>query len=127
MSKRLAVNPGWNYDRLTYSPAIRAGNTLYLSGFTAVDETGNVVGSDIVAQARYIYEKIALVLEAAGSGFQDVVFTREYVTTLDGYRGTAAVRREFLVEPYPAATGIVVAGLVRPEALIEVETVAVLD
>jgi enamine deaminase RidA (YjgF/YER057c/UK114 family) len=128
MSAREAINPGWNYDRLTYSPAIRTGNTIYLSGFTSVDEFGDLVGrGDIVAQARYIYEKIGKVLAAAGASFDDVVLTREYVTTLEGYREVGHVRREVLKEPFPAATGVVVAGLVREHALIEVEAVAVVD
>ena len=53
--------------------------------------------------------------------------TREYVTTFDGYRATAAVRREVFRQPFPAAVGVMVAGLVHEGALIELEAVAELD
>ena len=65
------------------------------------------------------------VLEAAGAGFEHVVETTEYITTTEGYAGTAAVRREVFRPPYPAATGVIVAGLLRPGALIEISAVAV--
>lgn len=114
-------------DRYTFSPALRAGNLLFISGTTAGDETGAVVGrGDIVAQTRYIYQKIAGLLAAAGAGFEHVVQTTEYVTTTENYRATAAVRREFFRPPYPTATGVIVAGLLREGALIEISAVAAL-
>lgn len=114
-------------ERYTFSPALRAGNLLFISGTTAGDETGAVVGrGDIVAQTRYIYQKIAGLLAAAGAGFEHVVQTTEYVTTTENYRATAAVRREFFRPPYPTATGVIVAGLLREGALIEISAVAAL-
>jgi enamine deaminase RidA (YjgF/YER057c/UK114 family) len=92
---------------------------------TATDETRQVVGTDIATQARFIYRKMSAVLAEAGASLDDVVQTTDYVTTLDGYGETAAVRREVFGDgPYPAATGVVVAGLVRPGALIEISAVA---
>jgi enamine deaminase RidA (YjgF/YER057c/UK114 family) len=114
-------------DRYTFSPALRAGDLLFISGTTAADETGTVVGlGDIVAQTRYIYRKIGEILETAGASFDDVVQTTEYVTTTEHYRETAAVRRDLFRPPYPTATGVIVAGLLRPGALIEISAVAVL-
>ena len=114
-------------QRYTFSPAVRAGNLLLISGTTAVDETGQLVGpGDIVAQTRYIYQTFARLLAAAGAGFEHVVQTTEYITTTENYRGTAAVRREFFRPPYPAATGVIVKGLLRQGALIEISAVAVL-
>jgi aminoacrylate peracid reductase len=114
-------------ERYTFSPAIRAGNLLFISGTTAVDERGQLVGpGDIVVQTRYIYQKFAPLLAAAGAGFEHVVQTTEYITTTDNYRATAAVRREFFRAPYPAATGVIVKGLLREGALIEISAVAVL-
>jgi len=55
-----------------------------------------------------------------------IVETTEYVTTLDDYRSTGDVRREFFSPPYPAATGVKVAALARPGALIEIKGIAVL-
>jgi enamine deaminase RidA (YjgF/YER057c/UK114 family) len=115
-------------DRPTFSPAVRVGNTVWLSGMTAIDENRKIVGvGDIAAQARFIYGKIDVVLRSIGGSLHDIVETVDYVTTFDGYENTAAVRREvFAGGPYPAATGVLVAGLVRAEALIEIKATAVL-
>ena len=112
----------------TFSPAVRAGNLLFISGTTATDERGEIVGrGDIVAQTQHIYRKFGQLLAAAGASLHDIVETTEYITTTESYRGTADVRRElFGGPPYPAATGVVVAGLLREGALIEISAVAVL-
>ena len=128
MSSRIAVKPpaGWT-DKLTYSAAVRAGNLLIVSGMTAGGPDGKVVAEgDLAGQARYIYlEKLLPVLQAAGLGFEHVVETVDYVTTFEGYDKTAQVRREvFGQPPYPAATGVQVAGLIRRGALIEIRVVA---
>lgn len=122
----ITATAGWP-ERYTFSPAIRAGNLLFISGMTAGDETGAIVGpGDIVAQTRYIYQKMAPLLAAAGAGFEHVVQTTDYFTTTENYRKTADVRREFFRPPFPTATGVKVAGLLREGALIEISAVAVL-
>ena len=121
------TGPGPWPARYTFSPAVRAGNLLFISGMTAGDESGRIVGpGDIVAQTRYIFEKLAALLAAAGGGFEDIVQTTEYVTTTENYGKTAAVRREFFKGRFPTATGVIVAGLLREGALIEISAVAVL-
>ena len=113
--------------RYTFSPAVRAGNLLFISGMTAGDESGQIVGpGDIVAQTRYIFGKMGKLLAAAGGGFEHVVQTTEYVTTTESYGKTAEVRREVFKGRYPTATGVIVAGLLREGALIEISAVAVL-
>jgi aminoacrylate peracid reductase len=116
-------------DKMTFSPAVRSGNFLFISGTTAVDEKSNVVGKgDIAAQTRYIFEKFDRILQAAGATFDNIVETTEYFLTLDDYKRTADIRREFFKgPPYPAATGVLVAGLIRKDALIEIKATAVLD
>ena len=114
-------------ERYTFSPALRVGNVVFISGTTATDESGQLVAAgDIVGQTRYIYRKFAALLAAAGGGLEHVVETTEYITTTENYRGTADVRREVFRPPYPTATGVIVAGLLRPGALIEISAVAVL-
>ena len=115
-------------DKMTFSPAVRAGNLMFISGTTAVDENLNLVGKgDIVAQTRFIFEKFTRLLQAAGASFDNIVETTEYFLTLDHYKRTADVRREFFKgPPYPAATGVLVAGLIRKDALIEIKATAVL-
>ena len=128
MPKLDMIDPGWSYNkRYTFSPAVRKGNLLFISGLTATDEHGTMVGKgDIVAQTRQIFEKIQTILEAAGGSFDDIVKTVDYIVTTEGYKGTADVRREYFRNGFPAATGIVVKELLRPDALIEIEAIAIL-
>jgi enamine deaminase RidA (YjgF/YER057c/UK114 family) len=128
----VAVNPGWaRYQKLTYSPAVRAGKLLFMSGQGALDPATErvVFENDVMAQAQYTYENILKVVAAAGGGPQHLVKTIEYVTpaALERYRGVADVRSKLLREPWPASTGLVCEALLRPEMLIEVDPFAILD
>jgi aminoacrylate peracid reductase len=128
MTRYEALMPGPWSRKLTFSPAIRVGNLLFISGTTATDDNRKIVGiGDICEQTRQIFRKWEPILEAAGATFDNIVETTDYYTTLDGYARTADVRREFFNYPYPAATGVQVAGLIRPEALIEIKGIAILD
>lgn len=125
------INPGWTrYDTLTYSPGVRAGRTLFMSGFAALDPQTQLAvhAGDIVAQAEYTYNSVLAVLAAAGGGPEHLVSTIEYVCPdgLADYRGVAAVRQRMLRDPWPASTGAVCAALLRPEFLLEVFPTAVL-
>jgi enamine deaminase RidA (YjgF/YER057c/UK114 family) len=123
----LIPNPSWPAG-FTFSPGVRIGNLIFLSGTTATDATGKLVGpGDIVAQTRQIFRKFEAVLALAGGSLLNIVETTDYVLSLDDYEKTAHVRRElFKGPPWPAATGVVVQGLVRPDALIEIKAIAVL-
>ena len=126
------VNPGWTrYQKLTYSPAVRAGKLLFMSGQGSLDPTTERVvhDGDVVAQAEYTYGNILKVLEAAGAGPQNLAKTIEYVTpaALPRYRDVARVREKLLREPWPASTGLICEALLRPEMQIEIDPFAVLD
>ncbi len=129
MSTFEAILPaaGWPEKR-TFSPAVRVGNLVFLSGSTATDENGELVGpGDIAAQTRQILLKFEAVLKPLGGSLANIIETTDYVLTLEDYHKTAAVRRELLQgPPWPAATGVVVSGLVRPGALIEIKAIAAL-
>ncbi len=129
MEKKVVVNPGWKrYERLTFSPAVRWGNLLFTSGMAATDDAGRIMHEgDIVAQTREIFKKLEAVLKEAGGSLDNVVKTVDYITTTENYKETAKVRREFFKNGFPAATGVVVKSLLRKEALIEIEAIAVLD
>lgn len=123
----LVPSPAWPAG-FTFSPGVRIGNLVFLSGTTATDDKGRIVGAgDIAAQTRQIFRKFEAVLALAGGSIHNIVETTDYVLSLDDYRKTADVRREiFGGPPWPAATGVVVQGLVRPDALIEIKGTAVL-
>jgi aminoacrylate peracid reductase len=133
MSKRQAIIPkGWEiYEHLTFAPAVRRGNMLYISGTDATEidgQTGKLVQrGDIVEQYRTIFLKMKLILETAGGTFDDVVWTCDYITSKQGYNGTAAVRREFFGSSFPASTGIVVKELLSRDALVEMDAIAIID
>lgn len=118
---------GWPEKR-TFSPAVRVGNLVFLSGSTATDQDGNIVGrGDIAAQARFILLKFDRILRSQGGSIRNIVETTDYVLSMDEYWKTAAVRRELLREPpWPAATGVAVSGFVREGALIEIKGIAAL-
>lgn len=134
MSKKQVINPGWTiYERRTYSPAVKKGNLIFVSGQTGTEydpALGKVVArGDVAEQTRRALEKIKTILEAAGASMADVVKTVDYVApaALESYSATAQVRREYFKDAFPAATGIVVNRLLRDGVLIEIDAIAVVD
>ena len=126
----IVVNPGFErYSKLTYSPGVQAGNTVFLSGQAAMDPVTerSMHTGDVVAQTKYIYRNLITVLEAAGLGAQHLVRTVEFVTPEGAprYRSTASIRPEILLKPYPASTSVLCHSLLRPEFEIEVVSTAV--
>ncbi len=126
-----AVNPGWaRYAQLTYSPAVRAGEMLFIAGQAALDpETAmSMHPGDVAAQAEYVYENILRVVAAAGGGPEHLVKTVEYIppAALEHYREVAGVRSRILRAPFPVSVGCVCERLLRPEFLIEVDSLAII-
>jgi reactive intermediate/imine deaminase len=110
-----------------YSQAVRAGNTVYLSGQTPLDPaTGELVGGDIAAQARRVFANLQAVCEAAGSSFADIVRVGIYLTDLANFAAVNGVMKEYFREPYPARSTIGVRELPRG-AQVEVDAVLVLQ
>jgi enamine deaminase RidA (YjgF/YER057c/UK114 family) len=129
--KSKSVNPGLaRYADLTYSPAVRAGDIVFISGHTALDPETNrpVHPGDVAAQAAYVYDNILRVMAAAGGDSENLVKTIEYIApaALERYREVAGVRSRILRTPFPASTGCVCERLLRPEYLIEVDSLAII-
>lgn len=135
MSRRvIEVDPGkfpWlDLRRYTFCLGAESGGVVYLSGQTASaydPRQGKVVcQGDLLEQTEVAYEKLGVVLEAGGLGFQNVVQTVDYVdpVALPQYRQTAEVRRQYLGNTPVASTGICVQRLLRSDALIEISAVA---
>jgi len=107
---------------------ISGGRTLYIAGQVALDADGRLVGAgDIRAQARQVFRNIRAIVEEAGGEMTDIVKLATFLTSMNDYAGFVEVRSEFLPAPWPAATLVAVSALVRPEWLVEVDAVAVLD
>lgn len=114
-------------EQYTYVPALRVGNMVWLSGTTGTDESGQITApGDIAEQTRQIFRKFDRLLRSIGSSCDDIVATTDFFTTTDNYRHTAAVRREFFKTSRPTSTGVLISGLLRKDALIEISAVAVL-
>jgi enamine deaminase RidA (YjgF/YER057c/UK114 family) len=114
-------------ERYTFVPAVRVGRTVWISGTTATGDDNRLVApGDIAGQTRHILGKFDQLLRSLGGSCNDIVSTVDYITTTEGYRATAAVRREFFTASLPTSTGVIVAGLLREGALIEISAVAVL-
>lgn len=108
-----------------YSQAIRAGNTVYLSGQIALDpQSGERVAGDITAEARRVFDNLKAVAEAAGQGLAQVVRLTVYLTELDDFARVNEVMTEYFREPYPARVTVGVAALPRG-ARLEVDAVMV--
>lgn len=117
--------------QFTWSDAVKKGKIITISGTVATDENHRTLyKGDLIAQFRYIYECTKNLLEKMGASMDDVIKTTDYVTpqAVPEYVKTAEIRRQYFKEgSYPAATGVVVHSLLRPDWLIEIEFLAVVD
>lgn len=108
-----------------YTDAVRAGDTLYISGMLAFGAGGELVGAgDSVAQADQILHNVGLVLEHAGVTFAEVVKIVVYLVDINDRGQINAVRRRRFGESLPASTLVEVAALAHPEARVEIDVVA---
>jgi 2-iminobutanoate/2-iminopropanoate deaminase len=107
-----------------YTDAVAAGDTLYISGIVPVEADGNVVGDDVVAQARQVFDNMRRVLAAAGAQPADVVKVTVYLLDVDDRPLINPVRQEFFGSARPASTLVEVSRLAVPGARLEVEAVA---
>ncbi|HJU64820.1 MAG TPA: Rid family detoxifying hydrolase [Gemmatimonadaceae bacterium] len=106
-----------------YSRAVRAGNTIYVSGQVPTDlRTGKVVGKDVVAQTRQTLENVKQVLAAAGATLADVVSVNAYLASIDDWAAFNEIYRDTFKPPYPARTTI---GAQLHGVLVEISVVAV--
>lgn len=110
-----------------YSQAVRAGQTVYLSGQIPLDPaTGDMVEGDIAIQARRVFDNLAAVCEAAGGSLTKLVRLGIYVTDLAHFATVNAVMAEYIAAPYPARSTIEVSALPKG-AQVEVDAIMVLD
>ena len=92
---------------LPFSPAIRAGDFVFLSGMASVDEQGRIVPDTFDNEARRTYENIARVLNAARLDFSRVVQVRCYLANQADWDAHNRIYREFFTEPFPARTTLI--------------------
>ena len=114
----------------SYSQSVRVETAdatwIYMSGQIAVGLDDELVApNDLPAQTQQVYENLRAVLDAHGATFGDVVKIQTYFTTLDGLAESREIRARYLPAEPPASTAVQVVALVVPDAVIEVDVVAV--
>ena len=129
MSQRQNIASGTTWEAIAgYSRAVKLGNSVHVSGTTATDENGNVVGlDDPYAQTVYIIQKIERALKQAGATLEDVVRTRIYVTDASRWEPVARAHGEFFKDIRPANTLVEVSALIGEGYLVEIEADAVIQ
>ncbi|MGH6734719.1 MAG: RidA family protein [Methyloceanibacter sp.] len=127
-AKRLSVSSASPYEKIVgFCRAVRVGNLVAVSGTTAGSGGKPVAIGDPAAQARAILETIGKALEEAGSGLEDVIRTRVYLTDIAHWEAVGRVHGEFFAHIRPANTMLQVSAFVSPDWLVEIEADAVLS
>ena len=109
-----------------YSPAIKAGNLLFVSGQIASNPaTGAIVDGDITAQTEQVMRNLTALLKAAGAGFEQVVKTTVFLQDMNDFAAMNAVYGRYLTDPAPARATVQVARLPR-DVKVEIDLIAVL-
>lgn len=114
-------------DIVGYSRAVKAGNTIEVTGTVAIDENNKLVGGNSAyLQTKFIIQKIEAVLHNAGASLSDVVRTRMFVTDISRWEEYGKAHGEFFAHIKPCTSMIEVKGLIAPEYLIEIEATAII-
>ena len=129
MATRKNISSGAPYEqKFGYSRAVEVGDQVFISGTTAVNAAGDIVGvGEVEQQLRHIFSTIEAALQQAGARFDHVVRTRIFSSDLAAHLPVLEkVHGEIFGDIRPASTGVEIARFVHPDMLVEIEVDAVI-
>lgn len=125
--QRVSSDTDWE-SQVGYSRAVRAGDQVHVSGTTATDDDGNIVGvGDPHEQTKQALRNIERALNEADAAVADVVRTRLYVVDIEHWEAVGDAHAEWFGTVRPATSMVEVSRLVDPELLVEIEATAVVE
>jgi len=126
---RQTISTGTEWEaKVGYSRAVRVGDQVHVSGTTATNEDGDVVGvGDPYRQTQQALANVESALQEAGASIDDVVRTRLFVVDMDHWKEIGRAHGELFGDVQPATSMVEVSRLIDPEMLVEIEAVAMVD
>jgi 2-iminobutanoate/2-iminopropanoate deaminase len=125
--ERIVTDPD-PYEQFRLALGYRVGDLLVISGQAAIGPDGAIVGvGDFDAQAEQVFANLERVLEAGGSSLRNVIKVTIFLTDMRHFPKIVEYRGRYFTPPYPADTIVEVSSLYSPEAMLEIEAIAVAD
>lgn len=121
--ERITTHPD-PYAPYLLSQAIRTGPFVFVSGQAGYDDEGRIVEDGFMAQGQRAFANLSRALAAAGTSLADVAKVTIFVTDMEHFADVVELRRAFFSAPYPADSIVEVRALYTPEAMIEIEAIA---
>lgn len=125
--KRISSGTEWE-SKVGYSRAIQTDSQVHVSGTTATDDDGDVVGKDdAYEQTKQALQNIESALQETDASFEDVVRTRMFVTDIDEWEAIGEAHGEVFSDIRPTTSMVEVNRLINPDLLVEIEAVAIIS